>query len=84
MYEGVHAEVLHLTNFDECSDFSTTYLGKTDITRETKIKPEEKFPISGQGHMVGKLLDDTECQILFDTGVSKSHMTKSYYWRCKT
>ena len=43
IYEGVHAEVLHLTKFDECSDLSTTYLGKTDITRETKIKAEEKF-----------------------------------------
>ena len=32
-----HAEVLSLTKFDECSDLSTTYLGKTDMTRETKI-----------------------------------------------
>ena len=72
MYEGVHAEVVHWTKFDECSDLSTAYLGKTDMTRETKIKAEEKFPIQGQGYMVGKLLDDTECQILLDMGVSKS------------
>ena len=80
MYEGVHAKVIHSTKFDECSDLSTTYLGKTDMTRETIIKAEERFPISGQGYMIGKSVDDMECQILLDTGVSKSYMSKSYYW----
>ena len=54
------------------------------MTRETKIKAEERFPISGQGYTVGKLLDDTECQIMLDTGASKSYMSISYYLRCKT
>ena len=54
------------------------------MTRETKIKAEERFPISGQGYTIGKLLDDTECQILLDAGASKSYMSKSYYLRCKT
>ena len=48
MYKGGHAEVLHLAKFDECSALSTTYFGKTNMTRETKIKAEEKFPISGR------------------------------------
>ena len=34
--------------------------------------------------MVGKLLDDTECQILLDIGGSKSYMSKSYCLRCKS
>ena len=34
--------------------------------------------------MLGKLLDRTECQILLDTGVSKSFMSKSYYMHCKS
>ena len=63
---------------------STTYLGKTDMTRNTKIKAEERFPITGQGFASGKLLDGTECQILLDTGATKSYMSKSYYLRCKT
>ena len=33
---------------------------------------------------LGKLLDGTECQILLDTGGTKSYMSKSYYLRCKT
>ena len=50
--------------FDENSDLSTTYLGRIDMTRASKIKAEERFPISEHGYMVGKLLDDTKCQIL--------------------
>ena len=33
---------------------------------------------------MGKLLDGTECQILLDTGASKSFMSKSYYMHCKS
>ena len=39
---------------------------------------------TGQGFASGKLLDDTECQILLDTGATKSYMSKSYYLQCKT
>ena len=49
-----------------------------------KIKEEEIFPISEQGCTVGKLLDGTECQILLDTGASKSFMSKSHYLHCKS
>ena len=54
------------------------------MTRETRIKAEEKFPITGQGFTLGRLLDGSECQILLDTGTSKSYMSKSYYLRCKS
>ena len=29
-------------------------------------------------------MDEEECQMLLDTGASKSYMSKSYYLRCKT
>ena len=54
------------------------------MTRNTRIKAEERFPITGQGFASGKLLDGMECQILLDTGATKSYMSKSYYLRCKT
>ena len=63
---------------------STIHLGRLDITRASKIKVEERFPISEQGYTAGKLLDGTECQILLDTGASKSFMSKSHYLHCKT
>ena len=83
-YDGVHAKILQATRFDESIDLSTTYLGKTNETREYVIKAEEKFPFSGQGYTNGKLLDQTECSILIDTGASKSYISKSYYMKCKS
>ena len=44
---------------------------------------EQKFSISKSGYTLGKLMDGTECQILLDTGASKSFMSKSYYLCCK-
>ena len=75
-YNGIYAEISQATRFDESTDFSTTYLGRKDMTREQIIKAEKKFPISGQGYTHGKLLDKTECSILIDTGASKSYMSK--------
>ena len=83
-YDGIYAEISQVTKFDESTDLSTTCLGKMDMTRECMIKAEEKFSISGHGYMNGKLLDQTECSILIDTGASKSYMSKSYYMRCKS
>ena len=45
---------------------------------------EERFPLSEQGYTIGKPLDGTECQILLDTGVSKSFMPKIHYLQCKS
>ena len=84
MYEGVHADTVYTNRFDENADLSTTYLGQTKLTRETRIKAEKRFLITGQGYPLGKLLYGTECQILSDTGTSKSYMSKAYYLRCKS
>ena len=64
------------TRFDENSDLRMTYIGRVGTTRASKIKTEERFPISEQGYTVGELLYGTECQILLDTGASKSLMSK--------
>ena len=82
-YEGITSEILNTTRFDENSDLSTTYLEKSHMTQEDKLMIEE-FTITEQGYMVGKLLDGTECQILLDTGASKSFMSKSHYLHCKS
>ena len=47
------------------------------------MKAEESFPISEQSFVMGRILNGEECQILLDTGASKSFMSKSYYLRCK-
>ena len=79
MYKGIQSKILNTIRFDKNSNLSTTYLGKSDRSKNNKIKAEESFPISEQGYTLGKFLDGTECQILLDTGASKSFMSKSYY-----
>ena len=83
-YKGEKSEILVTTRFDENSDLSMTYLGRTNMIRDNKIAAEEKFPMSEQGYTTGRLLDGTECQILLDTRASKSFMSKSHYLHCKS
>ena len=40
--------------------------------------------INAAGHTRGELLDGTECEILIDTGMSKSYVSKSYYSQCRS
>ena len=84
MYEGIQSKIVNTTRFYENSDFSTTYLGRSNKAKNNKLKAEESFPISEHGYTLGKLLDGTECQLLLDTGASKSLMSKSFYMRCKS
>ena len=42
---------------------------------QDKLKAEESVPISENGYTLGRLLDGTKCQLLMDTGVSKSFMS---------
>ena len=63
---------------------STTYLGRSDKARNNKLEAEESYPISEHGYTSRKLLDGTECQLLLDTGISKSFMSKSFYMQCKS
>ena len=83
-YKGGKSEILVTTRFDESSDLSMTYLGRTNMFRDHNIAVEEKFPMSGQGYTTGMLLDGTEHQMLFDTGASKSFMSKSHYLHGKS
>ena len=54
-YEGVKSEILNTTRFDENSDLSTTYLGRSNMTQDDELTIEEKFSITEQGYLVGKL-----------------------------
>ena len=51
---------------------------------QDKLKAEESFLILENGYTLGRLLDGTKCQLLLDTGVSKSFMSKSFYMQCKS
>ena len=78
IYEGIHSDIVSSNRFDENSDISTTYLGKTESNKD-KLKAEESFPILENDYTLGRLLDGTKCQLLLDTGESKFFMSKSFY-----
>ena len=85
MYEGIQSDIVSSNRFDENSDRSTTSLGQIGHKEsQDKLKAEESFPISENGYTVGRLLDGTKCQLLLDTGASKSFMSKSFYMHCKS
>ena len=60
-------------------------MGKTENRgNQDKLKAEESFPILENGYTLGRLLDGTKCQLLLDTGMSKSFMSTSFYMQCKS
>ena len=84
-YEGIQSDIRSSSRFDENSDINTTYLGRVEnMGGQDKLKAEESFPISENGYTLGRLLDGTKCQLLLDTGDSKSFMSKSFYMQCKS
>ena len=84
VYEGIQSEIVSSNRFDENSNLSTTYLGRVNKENKNKLRAEESFPISEHGYTSGRLLGGTECQLLLDTGASKSFMSKSFYMQCKS
>ena len=79
IYEGIHSEIVSSNRFNENSDISTTYFGKIENGgNQDKLKAEESFPMLEDGYTLGRLLDDTYCQLLLDTGVSKSFMSNHF------
>ena len=85
VYEEIQLDIVSSRKFDENSDISMTYLGKIGPEEgQDKLKAEESFPISESGYTLGRLLDGMKCQLLLDTGASKSFMSKSFYMHCKS
>ena len=53
------------------------------MSRSDNIKGEEKCPASEQVYAIVKVFYDTECQILLDSGPSRSIISKAHYLRFK-
>ena len=85
VYEGIQSDIVSSNRFDENFDISTTYLGKVESKgSQDKLRAEESFPILESSYTLGRLLDGMKCQLLLDTGASKSFMSKSFYMQCKS
>ena len=79
VYDSIQSEIVNTSRFNENSELSMTYLGRSDKARNDKLKAEELFPISEHGYTSDKFLDGTECHLLLGMGMSKSFMSKSFY-----
>ena len=56
IYEEIHSDIVSSNTFDENSDISTTYLGKTENKENQDIlKAEESFLILESGYTLGRL-----------------------------
>ena len=85
VYEGIQSDIVSSNRFDKNSDISTTYLGKVESKgSQDKLRAEESFPILKSGYTLGRLLDGMKCQLLLDTGASKSFMSKLFYMQWKS
>ena len=49
VYKEIHSEIVNTTRFDENSDLSTTYSGRSDKSKSEKLKAEESFPYQNTG-----------------------------------
>ena len=49
VYEGIQLETVDTGRFNENSDQSMTYLGRSNKARNGKLKAEESFPIQHMG-----------------------------------
>ena len=81
-FEEVSAYLSLNKLFNECSEVATTHLWrkKPDSTAKT-FKLEGEIPLPHNCVTEGSLPDGTKMRVLFDTGATRSFMSKSFYMR---
>ena len=67
--------------YDDLVDVTTTYFGHKSIKITDTFRPAQAFPINSNCHMWGQFVGGGMLDILFDTGASKSYMSKAFYMR---
>ena len=79
-YEDVSCNLYARTEFDDNSDVSTTYLGYYKSKGEERTFPvDNHIPIDGRGVTEEFLIDNTPMKLFFDSGASRSYLSKKYY-----
>ena len=79
-FEEVTSLLMTSKQFDDTTDVTTTYLGQFNTTNKSRqFIIENKIPLAGNCTVKGTLLDQTPLSILFDTGATRSYMSKSFY-----
>ena len=79
MFDRVKSDGTYIVKYDENSDIRTTYLGMLKMKRQDEIKAEHIIHITENYYMQCKLLECIDGRVLFDTGASKSYMSRHYF-----
>ena len=79
-YEEVSCNIYTRNSFDDSNDVSTTYLGYYKSKGEERTFPiDNHIPIDGRGVTEAFLMDNTPMKLFFDSGASRSYLSKKYY-----
>ena len=79
-YEEVSCNLHTRNSFDDSYDVSTTYLGYYKSKGEERTFPiDNHIPIDGRGATEAFLMDNTPMKLFFDSGASRSYLSKKYY-----
>ena len=79
-YEEVSCNLYTRNKFDGNNDVSTTYLGYYKSKGEERTFPiDNHIPIDSTGVTEAFLMDNTPMKLFFDSGASRSYLSKKYY-----
>ena len=79
-FEEVSYNLYSSHKFDDTNDVSTTYLGYYKSKGEDRTFPvDNHIPIDGRGVTEAFLIDNTPMKLFFDSGTSRSYLSKKFY-----
>ena len=79
-FEEVSCNLYSSHKFDETNDVSTTYLGCYESKGKERTFPiDNHIPMDGRGATEAFLMDNTPMKLFFDSGASRSYLSKKFY-----
>ena len=79
-FEEVSCNLYSSNKFDDTNDVSTTYLRYYKSKGEERTFPvDNHIPIDGRGVTEAFLMDSTPMKLFFDSGASRSYLSKRFY-----
>ena len=79
-FEEVTCSLHYSHKFDDTNDVSTTYLGSYMAKDEPRTFPVDNYiPFDGRGMSKAYLSNGTPMKLFFDSGASRSYLSKRFY-----
>ena len=78
-FEEVSCNIYSSNKFDDTNDVSTTYWGYKSKDEERTYPVDNHIPRDGRGVTEAFLMDNTPMKLFFDSGASRSYLSKKFY-----